>query len=176
MERPIFLGAPDVFVFLSVFVFVYFRYRKERYPSGSQKPNPSIHPSHTALTIELFDIRADERILRGSCCGRAVRARPRRPRAPRLALAGAAPAGGSPPRPPPPRGHHHPRRLPSEPPRPSRHRRFHRPRLPGRTRFFSLYRARHVFDGVTHSLSMLLFVCSLSEGSPWMPTPSLRCC
>uniref|UniRef100_A0A0D3GH18 J domain-containing protein n=1 Tax=Oryza barthii TaxID=65489 RepID=A0A0D3GH18_9ORYZ len=55
MERPIFLGAPD-----------------ERYPSGSRKPNPSIHPSHTALTIELFDIRADERILRGSCCGRAL--------------------------------------------------------------------------------------------------------
>uniref|UniRef100_A0A0E0HRB7 alpha-glucan, water dikinase n=2 Tax=Oryza nivara TaxID=4536 RepID=A0A0E0HRB7_ORYNI len=46
--------------------------RKERYPSGSRKPNPSIHPSHTALTIELFDIRADERILRGSCCGRAL--------------------------------------------------------------------------------------------------------
>lgn len=106
MERPIFLGAPDVFVFLSVFVFVYFRYRKERYPSGSRKPNPSIHPSHTALTIELFDIRADERILRGSCCaeqcalGLGVHARPPRPR--RRCSRRRLSAGRRLPQPPPP--------------------------------------------------------------------------
>uniref|UniRef100_A0A0E0PYA1 alpha-glucan, water dikinase n=1 Tax=Oryza rufipogon TaxID=4529 RepID=A0A0E0PYA1_ORYRU len=45
--------------------------RRDIHPDPGSRIHPSIHPN-TGLTIELFDIRADERILRGSCCARAL--------------------------------------------------------------------------------------------------------